>query len=89
VSPLEVEHCLSEHPAVVEAAVVGVERDGLVLTRAYVEVRVEHSSALAADLQEWVKSRLARYKYPREVVFVEALPRNDRGKVDKKALGHG
>ncbi len=83
VSPLEVEHCLCEHPAVVEAAVIGVEREGLMLTRAFVETR----ETVAADvLQDWVKTRLAKYKFPREVVFVEALPRNDRGKVDKKAL---
>ncbi len=83
VSPVEVEHCLAEHPAVVEAAVIGIERDGLVLTRAYVEVR---EPVAAEALQEWVKARLARYKYPREVVFTDALPRNDRGKVDKGAL---
>ena len=83
VSPLEVERCLCEHPAVVEAAVIGVERGGLTLTRAFVEAR----EAVAAEaLQDWVKARLAKYKYPREIVFVEALPRNDRGKVDKKAL---
>ncbi len=87
VSPIEVEACLAGHPAVVEAAVVGVERDGLTLTRAYVEAREPATPALAADLQTWVKAKLARYKYPREVVFVDALPRNDRGKVDKKALG--
>ncbi len=83
VSPLEVEHCLCEHAAVVEAAVVGVERGGLTLTRAFVEVR---EGVTVEALQDWVKTRLAKYKYPREVVFVDALPRNDRGKVDKKAL---
>mgnify|MGYP002629457891 CR=1 FL=1 len=86
VSPTEVENCLLTHPGVVEAAVIGVERDGLVLTRAVVEVRCAADEALAIALQEWVKTRLARYKYPREVVFVDALPRNDRGKVDRKAL---
>lgn len=85
-SPLEVEHCLATHPAVVEAAVIGVERDGLMSTRAFVEVREPADAALAVALQDWVKTRLAKYKYPREVVFVDALPRNDRGKVDKKRL---
>ena len=83
VSPLEVEHCLCAHPAVIEAAVIGVERDGLMLTRAFVETREDTT---ADALQTWVKTRLAKYKYPREVVFVDALPRNDRGKVDKQAL---
>ena len=41
---------------------------------------------LAEALKDWVRTRLARYKYPREVVFVDSLPRNDRGKVDKKRL---
>lgn len=91
VSPIEVEQCLVEHPDVVEAAVVGFEREGLTLTRAYVEARVSGTApldegALAEALQHWVRTRLAKYKYPREVVFVDRLPRNDRGKVDKKAL---
>lgn len=86
VSPLEVERCLAAHPAVVEAAVIGVQREGLTVTRAYVETREPPSDELVAALQAWVKVRLAKYKYPREVVFVDALPRNDRGKVDKKAL---
>lgn len=83
VSPTEVEECLSRHPAVVEVAVIGVERAGLMSTRACVVVRVPTA---AEDLQGWVKDHLARYKYPREVVFLPALPRNDRGKVDRLAL---
>ena len=86
VSPLEIEHCLATHPQVIEAAVIGVERDGLMSTRAFVEVRCEPTPVLGNELQDFVRTNLAKYKYPREVVFVEALPRNDRGKVDKKAL---
>lgn len=86
VSPLEIEHCLAEHPDVVEAAVIGVDREGLMSTRAFVETRGPAGDALGAALQDWVRTRLARYKYPREVVFVDRLPRNDRGKVDKKRL---
>ncbi len=87
VSPTEVAHCLSAHPSVAEAAVIGVTRDGLVLTRAVVVCHDGVSDAeRAAALQAWVKARLARYKYPREVVFMDALPRNDRGKVDLHAL---
>lgn len=83
VSPLEVEHCLCRHPAVKEAAVIGVERDGLMLSRAVVAVR---DAVTAEALQRFVQTELAKYKYPREVVFVDALPRNDRGKIDRKAL---
>jgi benzoate-CoA ligase family protein len=83
VSPLEVEHCLCRHPAVKEAAVIGVERQGLMLSRAVVAVR---APVTAEALQRFVQTALAKYKYPREVIFVDALPRNDRGKIDRKAL---
>jgi acyl-coenzyme A synthetase/AMP-(fatty) acid ligase len=46
----------------------------------------ERTPALAKELQEHVRENLAKYKYPRVVEFVDDLPRNDRGKVDKKAL---
>ncbi len=88
VAPLEVEECLLEHAAVAAAAVIGVEEDGLVKTKAFVVVRAGHAATadLAGALQEHVKTTLARYKYPRVIEFVEDLPKNDRGKVDKKAL---
>jgi len=86
VSPLEIENALMEHASVVEAAVIGVERGGLMSTRAFVECREPGSEAMGRTLQDWVRTTLAKHKYPREVVFVDALPRNDRGKVDKKAL---
>jgi benzoate-CoA ligase family protein len=88
VAPLEVEECLLGHPAVAAVAVIGVEEDGLVKTKAFVVARSGHtaSEALAVELQEHVKAALTRYKYPRVVEFVDDLPKNDRGKVDKKAL---
>ena len=57
-------------------------------TKAFIVARSGHapSPALATELQEHVKTTLARYKYPRVVEFVDDLPKNDRGKVDKKAL---
>lgn len=88
VAPLEVEECLLEHPAVAAAAVVGVETGGLVKTKAWVVVRAGHEAtpALAVALQEHARANLAKYKYPREIAFLADLPRNDRGKVDKKTL---
>jgi benzoate-CoA ligase family protein len=88
VAPLEVEECLLEHPAVAATAVIGVEQEGLVKTKAFVVLRAGHaaSPALAAELQEHAKRKLAKYKFPRVVEFVDDLPKNDRGKVDKKAL---
>ena len=44
---------------------------------------------LAEDLKAFVKDRLSKHKYPRWIVFVDDLPKNDRGKVDKKALRQG
>jgi benzoate-CoA ligase family protein len=88
VAPLQVEECLLGHPGVAACAVIGVEDEGLVKTKAFVVLRSGHakSPALATALQEHVRTKLAKYKYPRVVEFVDDLPKNDRGKVDKKAL---
>jgi benzoate-CoA ligase family protein len=88
VAPVEVEECLMRHDAVLHAAVIGVEDEGLVKTKAFVLLRagVRAHGQLAAELQEFVKARLAKHKYPRIVEFVDDLPKNDRGKVDRRAL---
>lgn len=89
VSPLELEGCLAEHPAVAECAVVGVDDgEGLTIPKAFVVLREGHAASedLAAELQEHAKTRLTRYKFPREVAFVDALPRNDRGKIMRRQL---
>jgi benzoate-CoA ligase family protein len=85
-SPGELENCLLAHPAVREVAVVGVRnRDGLVKPCAFV-VAAGDRPVTPAELQEFAKSRLEPYKYPREVIFLEALPRTHLGKVDRGAL---
>ena len=85
-SPGELENCLLQHARVREVAVVGVKnREGLVKPCAFV-VCDSPSPALAAELQAFAKQRLEPYKYPREVVFVNALPRTHLGKVDRHAL---
>ena len=85
-SPGELENCLLTHAAVREVAVVGVRnRDGLVKPCAFV-VSPSPSPALARELQELARSRLDPYKYPREVVFLDALPRTHLGKVDRASL---
>jgi benzoate-CoA ligase family protein len=95
VAPLEVEECLCTHEAVSGAAVIGGLDQGLTKPKAIVVVRPEARArladgagraGLARDLQEHVRARLSKHKYPRWVVFVDELPRNDRGKVDKKTL---
>ncbi|MGX1811817.1 acyl-CoA synthetase [Nocardia sp. NPDC055321] len=86
VFPCEVEELLHTHPAVREAAVVGVpdETFGARL-KAFVVVHEGHSLS-AEDTREFVKTNLARYKVPREVVFLVELPRNPTGKVLKRKL---
>lgn len=88
-APAEVEGCLLQHPAVAEAAVVGIaDAAGLVKPRAYVVAREARagSESLAEELKAFVRERLAPFKHPREVVFMDALPRTHLGKVDRGRL---
>jgi fatty-acyl-CoA synthase len=86
VFPKEVEDVLSRHDAVAEAAAVGVpdEQFGQRL-RAFVVLRDGHT-ATEQELNDHVKANLARYKVPREVIFLDDLPRNQTGKVLKREL---
>ncbi len=89
VSPVEVEAVLLEHGAVREAGVVGWENeDQLVKPLAVVVLRdgTEESSRLADELKQFVKDRLAPYKYPRWIVFARALPRTATGKLRRFML---
>jgi benzoate-CoA ligase len=87
-SPLEVEDCLLQHPGVAEVALVAYQEHGLDKPIAFVVPAsgAAPGEALALDLARWCKGRLAAYKFPRRVAFVPALPRNDRGKVERKRL---
>ncbi len=86
VYPVEVENVLVEHPDVREAAVIGVpdEEFGQRL-KAFVVVR-DGAKADAELLREHVRNNLARFKVPRDVEFLDSLPRNSTGKVLRKAL---
>ncbi len=85
VFPKEVEDCLSRHTAVVEAAAVGIDdTDYGKRLRAFVVLGDD--SVTEDDLKAWVKQNLARYKVPREIVFLDELPRNATGKVLKREL---
>jgi benzoate-CoA ligase family protein len=88
-SPQEVEGCLLRHPAVREAAVVGVIGEGgLTKPHAFV-VATDGRPALAEELKAFVREQLDAYKAPREIVFVDALPRTHLGKVDRGKLRKG
>jgi benzoate-CoA ligase len=89
VAPAEIENCLLQHTAILECAVVGHESDdGLVKPKAFVVLRegFDGSDELVDEIKQFVKSRIAVYKYPRWVQFVSSLPKNDRGKIDRKLL---
>ena len=92
VSPFEVESALVEHPAVIEAGVVGqADQDGLIKPKAYVVLNEPQlaGDALAGELQRFVKSTLAPYKYPRWIAFVPDLPKTATGKVQRFKLRGG
>ena len=89
VSPTEIENCLLEHEAVRECAVIGdADEQKLIKPKAFVVLKDGFTAnrEMEIALQEFVKRSLAVYKYPRWVVFREQLPKNDRGKLDRKAL---
>jgi fatty-acyl-CoA synthase len=84
VFPAEVENCLTRHERVVEAAAVGVDDpDFGKRLKAFVVVSTDVGED---DLKDWVRANLARYKVPREIVFLDELPRNATGKVLKREL---
>jgi benzoate-CoA ligase len=86
VSPFEVEATLVQHPAVLEAAVVGVpDADGLTKTRAFVVLK-PGGAATEEELKAFVKDKLAPYKYPRQIVFVADLPKTATGKIQRFKL---
>ena len=87
--PAEIENILCDHPAISQAAVIGIadERMGEV-AKAFIVLKPNHE--LQEDtLVEWSKENMANYKVPREIAFVEALPTNAAGKVMKFILKEG
>ncbi|HLI88160.1 MAG TPA: benzoate-CoA ligase family protein [Ktedonobacteraceae bacterium] len=89
VSPVEVENTLIAHPAVLEAAVVGVtDKDKLVKPKAFVVLREGYtpSDALADELKDFVKGKIAPFKYPRFIEFRPELPKTATGKIQRFLL---
>ena len=89
VSGLEVEAVLLEHPRVRECAVVGVpDPDRGQIVKAFVELNdtSEGNDTTVAEMQDFVKSRISAFKYPRAIEFVDELPRTATGKIQRGAL---
>jgi benzoate-CoA ligase len=89
VSPFEVETALASHPAVLEAAVIGVEDENL-LTKPWAYIVLKDGGlggdALGDELKAHVKSLLMPHKYPRRIVFVTELPKTATGKIQRFKL---
>jgi benzoate-CoA ligase len=78
-----------QHPAVLEAAVIGVpDAEGLTKTKAYVVLKpgADPRQATEAALKAFVKDKLAPYKYPRLIEFVDELPKTATGKIQRFKL---
>jgi acetyl-CoA synthetase len=89
IGPFDVESCLLEHPDVVEAAVVGKpDPERMEVVKAYVVLRegATGSDALASELAQYVKKRLSAHAYPREITFVDELPKTPSGKIQRFLL---
>jgi long-chain acyl-CoA synthetase len=86
VYPREIEDVLYEHPAVREVAVIGVPHDDLGEEVAAVVSLKPGAAAEADEIREWVKERVAAYKYPRQVWFVDELPKGPTGKILKRSI---
>ena len=89
VSPFEVESALLAHEKVLETAVVGhKDDDGLVKPKAFIILKdeVEPGDAVAEELKGFVKDRLAPFKYPRWIDFVDDLPKTATGKIQRFKL---
>jgi len=86
VYPREIEEVLYEHPAVAEAAVIGVPHDSLGEEVTAVVALKDGATATPDEVRDFVKSQVAAYKYPRQVWFVDELPKGPTGKIRKRDI---
>jgi acyl-coenzyme A synthetase/AMP-(fatty) acid ligase len=89
IGPFEVEDVLIGHPAVAESAVVGVpDEDRGTIVKAYVVLTTDYEPGedLVREIQDYCKSETAPYKYPRQIEFIEELPKTASGKIRRVEL---
>lgn len=89
VGPFEVESALIEHPAVAEAGVIGKpDPERMEIIKAFVSLKAGYASsaALAEEIKKFVRTRLAAHAYPREIEFVDTLPKTRSGKIMRRLL---
>jgi acetyl-CoA synthetase len=89
VGPFEVESALVEHPAVAEAGVIGKpDAERMEIIKAFVSLKAGYtpSDELASEIRLFVRNRLAAHAYPREIAFVESLPKTRSGKIMRRLL---
>jgi fatty-acyl-CoA synthase len=86
VYPAEVEHSLRQHPEITEAAIIGVPDDKWgEVGKAFI-VKSKESKLSEEDIKNYCLERLAKYKIPKHIQFIDTLPTNDAGKIDRKKL---
>ncbi|MBW1804669.1 MAG: hypothetical protein JRJ85_28585, partial [Deltaproteobacteria bacterium] len=88
IGPIEVEQALNKHPAVEESAVVGSpDKDGTDIVKAFVKLNegVTASGGLKEEIMMFVKTNLSKHEYPREIEFIQELPKTPDGKNKRKA----
>jgi acyl-CoA synthetase (AMP-forming)/AMP-acid ligase II len=86
VYPLEVEQVLLTHPQVEDAAVIGIQDEHFGQRLKALVVLVPQAETTKEELLKWLRSRLARFQMPKEIIFVDHLPYTQLGKLDKKLL---
>ena len=86
VYPREIEEVLYEHPAVAEAAVIGIPHDVLGEEVGAAIALAGGATATETELQDFVKQRVAAYKYPRHIWFVDELPKGATGKILRREI---
>jgi acetyl-CoA synthetase len=87
IGPIEVEEALKKHPAIIEVAVVGSpDKERGEVVKAFIKTNRNPSVQLEEEIREFVKSNLSKHEYPREIEFIEELPKTPDGKVKRKEL---